>query len=129
MKIYGIAQAPFTSISDEDLDSLVKEYKIEHPNAGIRYIRGSLYTKNLQVQHHHIISSLGHVNTVTKVVHCNQRIKCHDCYSPHPNAMWHLDGHHKLSPWGIVIHGISDGYDQVVGFSTSVYVPIYEYSP
>ena len=47
MKIYGIAQAPFTSISDEDLNSLVKEYKIEHPNAGIRYICGSLHTKNL----------------------------------------------------------------------------------
>ena len=65
---------------------------------------------------------------VTKVVHCNQRIKRHDYYSPRPNAMWHLDGHHKLGPWGIVIHGISDGYDRAVGFSTSVYVPIYEYS-
>ena len=128
MKIHGIAQAPFASISDEDLDSLVKEYKIEHPNAGIRYIRGSLHTKNLRVQRHRIISSLGRVDMVTKVVHCNQRIKRRDYYSPRPNAMWHLDGHHKLGPWGIVIHGISDGYDWAVGFSTSVYVPIYEYS-
>ncbi|KAG1733535.1 hypothetical protein EDB19DRAFT_1580985, partial [Suillus lakei] len=26
-----------------------------------------------------------------------------------PNALWHMDGHHKLIHWGIVIHGIIDG--------------------
>ena len=115
MKICGIAQTPFSTISDEDLDSLVKGHKMKHPNTGIRYIRGSLRTKNLQVQRHRIVSSLGRVDTVTKVVHCNKRITRRDYYSPRPNAMWHLDGHHKLGPWGIVIHGISDGYDRAVG--------------
>ncbi|KAJ3924240.1 MAG: hypothetical protein NXY57DRAFT_870311, partial [Lentinula lateritia] len=28
---------------------------------------------------------------------------------PRPHALWHLDGHHKLIFWGIVIHGIVDG--------------------
>ncbi|THV01312.1 hypothetical protein K435DRAFT_596802, partial [Dendrothele bispora CBS 962.96] len=28
---------------------------------------------------------------------------------PRPNALWHLDGHHKLILWGIVIHGCVDG--------------------
>ncbi|KAG2157731.1 uncharacterized protein EDB93DRAFT_1078407, partial [Suillus bovinus] len=26
-----------------------------------------------------------------------------------PNALWHLDGHHKVIQWGIVIHGFIDG--------------------
>ncbi|KAL4066834.1 hypothetical protein J3A83DRAFT_4039430, partial [Scleroderma citrinum] len=26
-----------------------------------------------------------------------------------PNALWHIDGHHKLIRWGIVIHGFIDG--------------------
>ncbi|KAG1827436.1 uncharacterized protein BJ212DRAFT_1474588 [Suillus subaureus] len=26
------------------------------------------------------------------------------------NALWHMDGHHKLICWGIIIHGIIDGY-------------------
>ena len=121
MKIQGIARIPFSTISDEDLDSLVKEHKIKRPNAGIRYIRGSLRTSNLRVQRHRIVSSLGRVDMVTKVVHCNNRIKRRDYYSPRPNAMWHLDGHHKLGPWGIVIHGISDGYDRAVCFSNPIY--------
>ena len=28
--------------------------------------------------------------------------------------VWHLDGHHKLIRWGVVIHGIADGYDHTV---------------
>ncbi|KAF5309236.1 hypothetical protein D9619_012711 [Psilocybe cf. subviscida] len=33
---------------------------------------------------------------------------------PRPNALWHIDGHHKLIHWGIVIHGIADGYSRTV---------------
>ncbi|KAF8991330.1 hypothetical protein BDQ17DRAFT_1255009, partial [Cyathus striatus] len=31
-----------------------------------------------------------------------------------PNSVWHLDGHHKLINWGIVIHGMVDGYSRMV---------------
>ncbi|TFK84419.1 hypothetical protein K466DRAFT_553601 [Polyporus arcularius HHB13444] len=33
---------------------------------------------------------------------------------PYPNYLWHIDGHHKLIRWGIVIHGGADGYDRMV---------------
>ncbi|WRT69159.1 uncharacterized protein IL334_006143 [Kwoniella shivajii] len=29
---------------------------------------------------------------------------------PFINSLWHIDGHHKLGPWGIVIHGAIDGF-------------------
>ncbi|KAI5982901.1 hypothetical protein EDC04DRAFT_2616344 [Pisolithus marmoratus] len=54
----------------------------------------------------------GHNISVSKLdtsleVHCNpsSQISC-----IRPNALWHMDGHHKLIRWGIVIHGIVDGY-------------------
>ncbi|EPT00177.1 hypothetical protein FOMPIDRAFT_1123102, partial [Fomitopsis schrenkii] len=28
---------------------------------------------------------------------------------PRPNHLWHIDGHHKLIRWGIVVHGGIDG--------------------
>lgn len=31
-----------------------------------------------------------------------------------PNALWHIDGHHKLIRWAIVVHAIIDGYARVV---------------
>ncbi|KZT38685.1 hypothetical protein SISSUDRAFT_956881, partial [Sistotremastrum suecicum HHB10207 ss-3] len=31
-----------------------------------------------------------------------------------PNLVWHMDGHHKLILWGIVIHGMIDGFCRTV---------------
>ncbi|KZT31532.1 hypothetical protein SISSUDRAFT_974445, partial [Sistotremastrum suecicum HHB10207 ss-3] len=38
--------------------------------------------------------------------------KCYE--SEGPNLVWHMDGHHKLILWGIVIHGMIDGYCRTV---------------
>lgn len=35
---------------------------------------------------------------------------------PWINALWHIDGHHKLIPWKIVIHGGIDGFSRMVTF-------------
>ena len=35
---------------------------------------------------------------------------------PWINALWHIDGHHKLVPWKIVIHGGIDGFSRMVTF-------------
>ncbi|KAF8835009.1 hypothetical protein BDN67DRAFT_913766, partial [Paxillus ammoniavirescens] len=36
---------------------------------------------------------------------------------PRSNYLWHIDGHHKLIWWGIVIHGMIDGFCQTVDVS------------
>ncbi|KAH0827349.1 hypothetical protein J3R83DRAFT_3984, partial [Lanmaoa asiatica] len=42
---------------------------------------------------------------------CNRKIK-KQCkyYVKCPNALWHMDGHHKLIQWGIIIHGMIDRF-------------------
>lgn len=35
---------------------------------------------------------------------------------PFPNSLWHIDGHHKLIRWKIVIHGGIDGFSRLVTF-------------
>ncbi|KAI6114827.1 hypothetical protein EDD16DRAFT_1483344, partial [Pisolithus croceorrhizus] len=35
-------------------------------------------------------------------------------YVKWPNAVWHINGHHKLIRWGIVIHGFIDGFCRTV---------------
>lgn len=35
---------------------------------------------------------------------------------PGPNALWHIDGHHSLIRWGMVIHGGIDGYSRTIVF-------------
>ncbi|KAI6142839.1 hypothetical protein BKA82DRAFT_3928146, partial [Pisolithus tinctorius] len=52
----------------------------------------------------HQVDPLGHVLQL-------QTATCHHKYKvSHPNALWHMDGHHKLVHWRIVVHGIIDGY-------------------
>ena len=35
---------------------------------------------------------------------------------PWPNSLWHLDGHHSLIRWKLVIHGCIDGYSRRIIF-------------
>ena len=93
---------------------MIKRFKDSHPNAGIRYIRGFFLHQGIRVQRSRILGSLTRVDNVAKVVLRNKTIKRREYKSARPNALWHIDGHHKLGPWGIVIHGITDGFDRVV---------------
>jgi hypothetical protein len=114
MKLYNITRQPFSTIRDPLLDSMIKKFKDSHPNAGIRYIRGFLLQHGIRIQRSRITASLGRVDEVANVILRNKTIKRREYKSARPNALWHMDGHHKLGPWGIVIHGITDGFDRVV---------------
>ena len=115
MRQYGIKRQPFSTITDSELDEIAKRYRNEHPNTGIRYLRGYLLEQGIRVQRDRVVRSLERVDSLTRVILRNKVIQRRDYTSPWPNALWHVDGHHKLGLWGIVIHGFTDGYDRVVG--------------
>lgn len=96
----------------------MKRYKDSHPNTGIRYLRGYLFQQGIRIQRQRIIASLSRVDNVAKVILRHKIIKRREYKSSRPNALWHVDGHHKLGPWGIVIHGLTDGYDRLVNIDS-----------
>lgn len=114
MRLYNIVRPPFSDISNKSLDILVKDYKEAHPNTGIRYLRGYLSQHGMRVPRRRIVDSLSRVDDVAKVILQHKVIKRREYTSARPNALWHVDGHHKLGLWGIVIHGFIDGYDRMV---------------
>ncbi|KAJ7582311.1 hypothetical protein C8J56DRAFT_722093, partial [Mycena floridula] len=58
-----------------------------------------------------IKASIDRVDPLGQALHVRKPVK-HKPYSvPRPNALWHMDGHHKMICWGVVIHGIIDGFD------------------
>lgn len=111
---YKIKRQPFSNISNSDLDAIVRMYKDKRPNTGIRYLCGYLFQQGVRVQRERITASLSRVDDVARVFVHNTTIKRREYKSSRPNALWHVDGHHKLGPWGVVIHGFTDGYDRVV---------------
>jgi hypothetical protein len=114
LKMYGIHRPGYLPISNDELDDIVRAYKERHPNTGIRYLRGFLLQKKLRIQRDRLLQSITRVDGVNKQLRKNTTIQRREYQSARPNALWHLDGHHKLIMWGIVIHGIVDGYDRMV---------------
>ena len=41
-----------------------------------------------------------------------RRLRRRKYHSLGPNFVWHIDGHDKLKPYGISIHGCIDGYSR-----------------
>ena len=107
----------YDDISDEDLDALVQQYLQENPGGGRAYIIGRLRAAHsLRIQRHRVIKSMERVDRLG--VGMQERVgakKKRTQYKvPRPNSLWHIDGHHKLIAWGIVIHGVVDGYSRKV---------------
>ncbi|KAJ7856980.1 hypothetical protein B0H14DRAFT_2352455, partial [Mycena olivaceomarginata] len=83
------------------------------PSSGLQYLIGFLRTHGLKVRR----SACANLYSVSMDLDksCEKHtIERRDYYSPRPNSVWHMDGHHKLIRWGIVIHGVVDGYDRMV---------------
>lgn len=116
-RLYGIHRQKHSDIGQDDLDEIVRQYKVRHPLTGIRYLRGYLVQNELRVQRKRLVESIHRVDGLTKTLRKHALIKRREYHSARPNALWHLDGHHKLIMWGIVIHGIADGYDRLVRVS------------
>ena len=104
----------FTNLSDDDLDFLVKSFRAENPDSGIRYLVGFLRCHGLRIQKRRITASISHVDGLGRSLrqHQHKKIKHRQYHVKRPNALWHIDGHHKLILWGIVIHGCVDGYSR-----------------
>jgi len=103
----------YDEIADEELDALVQKYYQENPTGGRAYIIGRLWAAHaLCIQCHCVMASMKRVDQLGQGL--RQRVgkkKERTRYQvPRPNALWHIDGHHKLIAWGIVIHGVADGY-------------------
>ncbi|KIK18861.1 hypothetical protein PISMIDRAFT_50973, partial [Pisolithus microcarpus 441] len=57
---------------------------------------------------------LHRINCIGQVLqdhHMKTRCKYH---VKQPNALWHINDHHILIRWGIVIHGFIDGFCHTV---------------
>ena len=93
---HGLVGSDFTDITDQELDAAIAEVKRSMPNIGQSMMKGVLRAQGIHVPLLRIRQSvlrLDPVNTAMRwAVPLTRRI-----YSvPGPNALWHLDGNHKL---------------------------------
>ena len=113
---YELSVHQFTPLSDDLLDDLVRSLCTLQRRNGEKSIEGKLRSMGLRVQRERIRESLHRVDPggiesrIRGVLHRRQyHVEC-------PNALWHIDGYHKLIRWRIVIHGGVDGYSRLVTY-------------
>ena len=104
-------------IPDQALDQIVHDFlRRKDHTTGSGYVIGHVQRKGIRVQRHRIRAAISRVDRLGQTIRRNERAKIprRSYHVPRPNALWHMDGHHKLIAWGIVIHGCIDGYSRTV---------------
>ncbi|KAF8587643.1 hypothetical protein K439DRAFT_1337623, partial [Ramaria rubella] len=104
----------FSTLADDDLVLLLKAFKQQQTESGLWYFIGWLQTNGIHVQKERIRLVWAPMNAVEQSL---QHDAMHDRWVytiSRPNRVWHLDGHHKLIMYGIVVHGIIDGFCHTV---------------
>lgn len=103
----------YSTISDNELDALVKDFVSSFPTAGQKTLAGHLSTLGYRIQRCRIRDSLYRVDPWGVEQRTRRLLHRRKYKVPGPNSLWHIDGNHKLVRWRIVIHGGIDGYSRI----------------
>ena len=104
----------YSDLSDSELDEITAQFVHRNPYSGRVSYQGFLRSAGLRIQQARVRESLSRVDRrgmerrFRRVLHRRKYSVCM------PNSLWHIDGHHKLIRWRIVVHGGIDGYSRLV---------------
>ncbi|XP_028411998.1 uncharacterized protein LOC114534730 [Dendronephthya gigantea] len=104
----------FSEISQEHLCGHVRQVLQLLPHAGETYMIGALRSRGIFVQRRRIREAIYTVDPVSRALRRQQAVTRRTYNVPCPNALWHVDGHHKLIRWRLVIHGGIDGFSRCI---------------
>lgn len=111
----GISQELYyTPISDHDLDQQLVVIKQQHPNDGEILLNGHLVGRKIIVPRSRLRASIHRVDPENTAIRRSVTVRRRVYYAEGPNAVWHVDGHHKLIRWRFVTHGGIDGYSRTI---------------
>lgn len=106
----------YSSITDAALDQVVQTIKQVHPNDGERLMAGHLASRGIIVQRARLRGSIHRTDPENTAIRRSVAVRRRVYHVDGPNALWHLDGHHKLIRWKLVIHGAIDGYSRTITY-------------
>ena len=86
----------YCTLSDAQLDEVVRNVFRQFPNSGYRMMAGHLRHLNIHVQQLRIRDSLHRISPPSLAVRWNETIVRRVYSVRSPLALWHIDGNHKL---------------------------------
>ena len=104
----------YSDLPNEALDEITRHFVGTHPNSGGGgSLAGFLRGMGLKVQRKRVRESLERMDPSGVIARFRQVLHRRVYNVNMPNSLWHIDGHHKLIKWRIVIHGGVDGYSRL----------------
>ena len=97
MADFGLSvKALYSSITDQELDSLVSQIKKNFPNAGFRLMHGHLLHQGHRISQARIREALHRVDPEGVAIRWSSAVQRRKYAVLAPLSLWHLDGNHKL---------------------------------
>lgn len=106
----------YSNILDSELDDLAKLFVQNHPNLGQKSFEGFLRSCGIKIQRSRVRDSLMRVDPFGVQNRFRHVLRRRQYSVAMPNSLWHLDGHHKLIRWHIIVHGGIDGFSRLPVF-------------
>jgi hypothetical protein len=106
----------YSLLSDDDLDTIIKRLKQEYPFSGIRMLMGVLKSEGIKITRERLQNSIQRIDTLGNISRSIRTTMRRIYRVAGPNALWHIDGNHKLIKWKFVIHAGIDGFSRMVTY-------------
>jgi hypothetical protein len=71
---------------------------------------GALRSRGIQIKRKRLRKSIYRVDAFGTVTHWAQIIPRRTYHVAGQNALWHVDGNHKLIQWKLIVHAGIDGF-------------------
>eukprot|EP00794_Sanderia_malayensis_P010667 gene10667-11796_t len=104
----------FNDMSNDELDGVVAEIIRISPSSGETMVAGALRSRGIKVQRWRMRDSMKRVDPIGKIARKLFLVRRRIYSVRSPNALWHIDSHHKLIRWRIVTHGCIDGFSRLI---------------
>jgi len=104
----------YTDISDDELDSHLSQMQREHPNCGQQLLLGYLKDRGILVQRQRLRDSITRTDPIRRYLRWHEVVSRRTYSVRRSNSLWHIDGHHSLIRWRMVVHGGIDGYSRMI---------------
>ena len=102
---------------EDQLKDLVNEIRSTTPNIGQQRLVGALRSRNIHVQRRRVRRCLRELDPLETALRWRSAIFRRKYSVPGPNALWHIDGNHKLICYRLVIHVCVDGFSRLLVYA------------
>ncbi|XP_014677431.1 PREDICTED: uncharacterized protein LOC106817286 [Priapulus caudatus] len=106
----------YSTLDDASLDVKLKTLTTGNMNIGYRGARSQLDSIGILLPYERVRRAMIRINPAAVALRWGNTVQRRSYNVPSPNALWHIDGNHKLIRWRFIVHGGIDGYSRLITY-------------